>query len=277
MNTTRMIARAGGALAVMMMMAFASGCSSADQSATSDSEVQEGAPAAVTAAAESLKLGAAKGSDGAAGTIYYAFEKGTVGFSNVLQKVSTVRIQDASLDELSRNVEISGDLLNAAIYLGVGAFKHTEGAAGSSYYEFERATARITNEDQALRSVTFSDQNLGELTGEVLSAAVRLELGAFKSAEGAAGSAYYDFDRGFVQFSNVNQTLSGVTVKDAALSGESKEVALNAAVVKAAVDANLGRLRGADGGAGHAYYEFDLGTIDYSNVEQKVLGVIPKD
>jgi hypothetical protein len=273
----RFIVRVGAAVSLALMVATASGCAANDDGGAGTDEasaVKGDLPDAVKSAADSLKLGAAKSSEGAAGHLYFDFEKGTVSYSNVRKKVDGVKFHDASLDELSRNAELSGDVAKAAIYLGVGAFKHTEGAAGSQNYEFEHAVVRYSNVSQTISTVTFNGEMMGELSGDVLAITLSLELGKYNRSEGAAGSTYYDFERGFIQWSNVTQSLVGTTVKDGSLASESKEIALPADVVLTAVKESLGRLTGAQGGAGHAYYEFEEGTVDYSNVENKVLGVI---
>jgi len=272
------IVRIGSAAVLALMVATANGCASNDDgtmAGTDDSAAVKGdLPAAVKSAADSLELGAAKGSDGAAGHIYFDFEKATVSYSNVRQKVDGVKFHDASLDGLSNDAELTGDVLKAAIFLGVGAFKHTEGAAGSVYYDFDNAVVRYSNVEGKIAEVTFNDKMLGELSGDVLAVTLSLELGKYTRSEGAAGSLYYDFERGFVQSINETGALVGVTVKDASLAGESKEILLPAEVALTAVKESLGRLTGAEGGGGHAYFQFEEGTVDWSNVENKVLGVI---
>jgi hypothetical protein len=265
---SRFLSRTLLASSLTLALALTSGCSARGAAESDDSAaVEADVPPVVVDAALSLQLGAQLSSEGAAGSSYYDFEKATVRFSNVMGKIDSVKYHDTSLDESSRDVVLEGDVLKAAIQLGTGAFKHTDGAMGSSYYEFGRATIRYGEAEKTLYSVTFDDEMLGELSGDVLTAALSLELGRYKSNEGAAGSFYYSFDRGTIRFSNTMEQIEAVTVA---------ETELPMTVVSTSIEQQLGRFIGEEGAAGHLYFEFELGTVDYDNVGQRVLGVQKK-
>jgi hypothetical protein len=251
------------ACATMVMLS--AGCAS--QTDTTGSQAATGAmtgsggsvPSAVGATADSLKLGAFQDSDGAAGTLSYNFAKGSIRV-NSLNRINSIYIQNG-------NVTFTGRAVDAIVQLGVGAFVSQDAGAGSLYDVFDNATLQVSAQDQSLVSVKFSDGR--RLDGDALLTGLALELGSFKDQNGAAGTLGYTFAGGVVLVNDQTQKVHDVKVPDS--SGQT--VDLVDAVVEANVANALGRFVSEDNGAGHAYFHFAFGTVDYSNVSNSVVDI----
>ncbi len=105
-------------------------------------------------AASALGLGRLVSTEGAAGSIYFQFEKGVVRYSNVEGKISSVTVPDP---RMGGTVELSGRVLETALYGLLGSFQGTEGAAGSVYYAFDRAAVQVSNVTQQVVGVRWPD------------------------------------------------------------------------------------------------------------------------
>lgn|GEM_PF-4828149 len=113
----------------------------------------------------------------------------------------------------------------------------------------------------------------GARNGQDLANAVAKELGLGKpvASEGAAGSVYFEFQHGTVRYSNVLGKVESAQVKDP-VSGAT--VTLDPRVLDTAMFGLLGKFKGAEGAAGHTYFQFDRAAVDVSNVDQSIHGVV---
>lgn len=104
------------------------------------------------AVAQELGLGKLVSSEGAAGTIYMQYEKGLVRYSNVMGQVEDVQIKTPNGD-----VTLNKRVLDTAMFGLLGKFQGAQGAAGTEYFQFDRAAVAWSNVENKLRGVLWPD------------------------------------------------------------------------------------------------------------------------
>lgn len=110
--------------------------------------------AEATAVAHELGLGRLIGSEGAAGTLYLQFEKGTVRYSNPTGQVAGVELKDPVN---GGTIELPKRVLDTAMFGLLGKFKGAEGAAGHTYFAFDRAAVDWSNVTGSVNGVQWPD------------------------------------------------------------------------------------------------------------------------
>lgn len=131
---------------------------------------------------------------------------------------------------------------------------------------------QIANPDLILvgQKLCVPDSAETDMQARVDAVASQWNLGKFVSSGVAAGTVYFQYERGTVRYSGVMGQVSGVDL--GATPGNGLFVPQR--VVETAMYGLLGQFKGAQGAAGHLYYQFDRAAVDWSNVENKLLGVL---
>jgi hypothetical protein len=151
--------------------------------------------------ASSLGAGAARGSDQASPVKTFQYANGTFAYNTF-----TGTIFEATV----KGVHFSKDVLDLAFLLKLGVFTGTEGAAGSTFYDFgSGGFIRVINETGAVAEVSLraAGKSISLSAAAALSAA-RSRVGTFVSASDSGSVRTVRFTSGSV----IYNTLSGAVI-----------------------------------------------------------------
>jgi hypothetical protein len=158
------------------------------------------------AAARSLELGAFVRGTHERGIDHDTYAKGTVNFDTIRGAIISVSVPGEG--------ELSARVVDLAVNLKLGAFIGTEGAAGTLFADFANGVIGINQADGVVSSVEVAfDGELVPLPLPVANAASANAFGLPIAIEGAAGSVFYTFADGVIQWSNVTESLVAVTLR----------------------------------------------------------------
>ncbi|WP_394826603.1 hypothetical protein [Pendulispora albinea] len=162
-------------------------------------------------AAAALGLGAYVRGTHERGVDHDFFAKGRVDFNTFTGKLLHV--------EVSNQNTLPPYVVELAVGLKLGSHVGSDGALGTQTETFQKGEIVWNNHeggpDGVLKQVTVTTTGGAsvELPLPVAQAAAANVFGTLVSIEGAAGSAYYSYADGVIRWSNVTQTLAGVTLK----------------------------------------------------------------
>ncbi len=119
------------------------------------------------------------------------------------------------LDAVMPATTIPGNVVSLAVGLNLGAYVDTDGGMETVVDNFQNGSiAHLKNQDGiGTITVKASSGQQVNLPLPVAQAAAANAFGIVQSAEGAAGSVYFSFADGTIQWSNITQTLVAVTLK----------------------------------------------------------------
>jgi len=158
------------------------------------------------AAASTLNLGAFVRGTHERGIDHDTYTRGTVHFDTIRGALISVSLPGQG--------EVSAQVVDLAANLKLGTFLGTDGAAGTLFVDFANGVIAVNQADNLVRSVEVAfDGELVPLPLPVANAASANVFGLPIAIEGAAGSVFYTFTDGVIQWSNVTESLVAVTLR----------------------------------------------------------------
>jgi hypothetical protein len=173
----------------------------------------------------------------------------------------------------SSSADSPAPVTEAAAALKLGAYKGSDMSPDVvSTYKFELADVTFNHFHEQVESVHYHDGNV-TLDGDVIKAALQFQVGAFQSAQGAAGTQYFGFELATIGFSNYDQKLASIDLRGK--DGQSTTFAFDLA--RPVVALELGKFLNVNSAAGSSYYAFERGVAQYSEVTHSLSKVTVKD
>lgn len=150
--------------------------------------------------------------------------------------------------------------------LGLGAL---QGESGGGRFEYARGTIALSAQTGRITEVRLAgpDGQPEKVPLLAAKAAVRLSLGSYRRTVSAAGSRFWEFARGTVRWSAVEDRLSSVRIQG---------LWLPSAVVTAAVKHRLGAFAGEEPSGQRTRYTFARGAVEAQRRSGEVLSVVER-